>query len=140
MLINWHWIMGKRDCVHPPGPEAQEEKKVKFHLVPCLVAQSCPTLCKPMDCSPPGSSIHGDSPGNSTAVGCQALLQGLFPIQIFHIAGRFLTVWATGEAQNFTLFSFNFRGNRSPLTAGRQLLWVYLCSFGSFCFPGHWAL
>ena len=23
------------------------------------VAQSCPTLCHPMDCSPPGSSIHG---------------------------------------------------------------------------------
>ena len=24
-----------------------------------LVAQSCLTLCKPMDCSPPGSSVHG---------------------------------------------------------------------------------
>ena len=23
------------------------------------VAQSCPTLCNPMDCSPPGSSAHG---------------------------------------------------------------------------------
>ena len=23
------------------------------------VAQSCPTLCDPMDCSPPGSSLHG---------------------------------------------------------------------------------
>ena len=28
----------------------------------CLVAQSCPTLCNPMECSPPGSSVHGDSP------------------------------------------------------------------------------
>ena len=25
----------------------------------CLVAQSCPTLCNPMDCSAPGSSVHG---------------------------------------------------------------------------------
>ena len=25
----------------------------------CLVAQSCPTLCDPVDCSPPGSSLHG---------------------------------------------------------------------------------
>ena len=25
----------------------------------CLVAQSCPTPCDPMDCSPPGSSIYG---------------------------------------------------------------------------------
>ena len=24
-----------------------------------LVTQSCPTLCNPMDCSPPGSSVHG---------------------------------------------------------------------------------
>ena len=23
------------------------------------VAQSCPTLCDPADCSPPGSSVHG---------------------------------------------------------------------------------
>ena len=23
-----------------------------------LVAQSCPTLCDPLDCSPPGSSVH----------------------------------------------------------------------------------
>ena len=27
----------------------------------CLCAQSCPTLCDPMDCSPPGSSLHGIS-------------------------------------------------------------------------------
>ena len=25
----------------------------------CLVAQSCPTLCIPMDCRPPGASVHG---------------------------------------------------------------------------------
>ena len=25
----------------------------------CLVVQLCPTLCDPMDCSPPGSSVHG---------------------------------------------------------------------------------
>ena len=24
-----------------------------------LFAQSCPTVCNPMDCSPPGSSVHG---------------------------------------------------------------------------------
>ena len=27
--------------------------------VKVLVAQSCPTLCDPMDCSPPGSSVLG---------------------------------------------------------------------------------
>ena len=29
----------------------------------CLVTQLCPTLCNPMDCSPPGSPVRGDSPG-----------------------------------------------------------------------------
>ena len=66
------------------------------------VAQPCPTLCNPMDCSPSGSSIHGllqarilewvvipFSRGSSwsrdwTRVSC--------------IAGRFFTVWATREA------------------------------------------
>ena len=47
----------------------------------CLVTQSCPTLCDPMDCSPPGCSVHGDSPGKDTGVSCHALLQGIFPIQ-----------------------------------------------------------
>ena len=35
----------------------------------------------PMDCSPLGSSVHGDSPGKNTGVGCHALLQGIFPTQ-----------------------------------------------------------
>ena len=47
----------------------------------CLVAQSCLTLCDTMDCSPPGSSVHGDSPGKNTGVGCHAFLQGIFPTQ-----------------------------------------------------------
>ena len=34
-----------------------------------------------MDCSPPGSSVYGDSPGKNTGVGCHALLQGIFPTQ-----------------------------------------------------------
>ena len=38
-------------------------------------AQSYPALCDPMDCSPSGSSVHGDSPSRNTGVGCHALLQ-----------------------------------------------------------------
>ena len=37
--------------------------------------QSCPTLCDPMDCSLPGSSIRPwDFPGKSTGVGCHWLM------------------------------------------------------------------
>ena len=44
-----------------------------------VCAQSCPTLGDPMDCSPPGSSVHGILPGKNTGVGCRFLLQGIFP-------------------------------------------------------------
>ena len=46
-----------------------------------LVAQLCLTLCDTMDCSPPGSSVHEDSPGKNTGVGCHALLQGILLTQ-----------------------------------------------------------
>ena len=57
----------------------------------CLVIQLCLTLWDPMDCSPPGSSVHGYCPGKNTGVGCHALLQGISwdLTQVSHIAGRF---------------------------------------------------
>ena len=53
----------------------------KYDTVLCLVAQSCLTLCDLIGCSPPGSSVHGYSPGKNIGVGCHALLQGIFPTQ-----------------------------------------------------------
>ena len=47
----------------------------------CLVAQLCLTLCDPMDCSPPSSFVHEDSPGKNTGVAYHDLLQGIFPTQ-----------------------------------------------------------
>ena len=44
-----------------------------------LVAQSCPTLCNPMDCSPARLLCPWNSPTKNTGVGCHSLLQGLFP-------------------------------------------------------------
>ena len=32
---------------------------IHIYTVKVKVAQSCPTLCNPKDCSPPGSSVHG---------------------------------------------------------------------------------
>ena len=73
-----------------------------------LVAQLCPTLCAPTDCSPPGFSLQGilqarilewiaisfsrgtSQPRGWTLVSC--------------IAGRFFTVWATGKSMCFTMF------------------------------------
>ena len=56
---------------------------------------------QPHGLCPPGSSVHGDSPGKNTGVGCHALLQWIFLTQgskpgLPHL-GRFFTVWATRE-------------------------------------------
>ena len=52
-----------------------------FTHVLCWFTQLCLTLCDPTDSSPPGSSVHRDSPGKNTGMGCHALLQGIFPTQ-----------------------------------------------------------
>ena len=60
---------------------------ISICAVLCLVIQSCLILRDPMDgifatsmdSSPPVSSVHGDSPGKNTGVGCHFLLQGIFP-------------------------------------------------------------
>ena len=58
-----------------------------------------------MNCSPPGSSVHGDSPGKNTGVGCHALLQTIFLTQgsisgVMSAAqvGRFFTTSTAWEA------------------------------------------
>ena len=79
-----------------------------YPTVCVLVTQSCPTLCDPIDCSPPNSSVHvsfqarilewvailfsrGSSwPMDQTAVSC--------------IAGRFFPIWAIREALTIGTF------------------------------------
>ena len=55
-----------------------------------------PTFCDPVDCSPPGSSVHGILQARITGMGHHALLQGIFPTQGLKphgcIAGGFFTV------------------------------------------------
>ena len=53
-----------------PFPSPMHERKSESE-----VAHSCLTLSDPMDCSPPGSSVHGIFPGKSTGVGCHCLLR-----------------------------------------------------------------
>ena len=50
-------------------------------MLKCLVAQSCPALCDPIDHSPQATLSMGILQARITGVGCQALLQGLFPAQ-----------------------------------------------------------
>ena len=53
------------------------------NLYQCVIHHfSCDrTFCNAMDCNPQGASVHGDSPGKITGIGCHFLLQGIFPTQ-----------------------------------------------------------
>ena len=60
---------GPQRCRHPGFrlcPPELWQKTVLFPEETMLVAQSCPILFDRMDCSPPGSSVHGHSPGKNT--------------------------------------------------------------------------
>ena len=46
-----------------------------------LRLRRAPLFVTPAGCSPPGSSVPGDSPGENTGVSCHSLLQGIFPTQ-----------------------------------------------------------
>ena len=76
----------------------------------CLITQSCPTLCGPMDCISPGSSVHGISPGKNTGVGCHSFLWGSSPprdwTQVCHMAGGFFIIWATREIHGHSIVLF----------------------------------
>ena len=58
--------------------EVSQTEKHKYHMISLAAAakllQSCPTLCNPIDGSPPVSRPW-DSPGKNTGVGCHFLLQ-----------------------------------------------------------------
>ena len=64
-----------------------------------LVAQSCPTLCNPMDCSPPGSSVHGILQARTLEWVAICFSKGSSRprdwTQVSRIAGKLFTIWAT---------------------------------------------
>ena len=63
----------------------------------------CPTLCDPVDCSLPGSSIHGILQGKILEWVAISFSRGSSQprdqTQVSHIAGRCFTLWVTKEAQ-----------------------------------------
>ena len=71
-----------------------------MHVLCC--AQSCPTPCDPMDCSPPGSSVHGILQARKLVWVATPSFRGSSQprdwTQVSHIADRFFTSWASREA------------------------------------------
>ena len=83
------------------------------------VTQSCPTLCDPMDCSLPGSSVHGILQVRILEWVAVPFSRGSSEprdwAQVSHIAGGFFTIWATREAPNHDIVYLN-HGHAHPYT------------------------
>ena len=84
----------------------------------CMCAQSCLTLCDPMDCSPPGYSVHGILQAKNTGVGCQALLRQycklLFKIILPHVLFMYLQEFGIPK-----YLIFKKKNHNNPLTRAR---------------------
>ena len=101
-----HWtirppILSDQDSVH------------KTLWVCAQPLQSCPTVCDPMDCSPPGSSVHGILQARilewvtmSSSRG-SSLLRDRTCICAFHIAGGFFTTEPSGKPYKIS-FNLNY--------------------------------
>ena len=128
------------EAAHQAPPSlgfSRQNTRVACHfLLQCMkvkseseVAQLCPTLCDPMDCSPPGSSVHGTLQARvlewgaiafskNTGVGSNSLLQEIFLTQGSnpgHLYCRYILHHLSHQGSPY----FNF---------GIYKLYVFLCS------------
>ena len=73
------------------------ENKAYHMMCVCEVAQSCPTLCDSMDCSPSGSSVHGILQARILEwVAISFSRASSWPrdwTRVSHIVGRHFTIW-----------------------------------------------
>ena len=95
------------------------------HSVKVLVAQSCPTLCVPVDCSLPGSSVHGILQERILEWVAISFSRGSSQSrdrnQVFCIAGRFFTIWATRKAYNAVkVYSTQYVSKFGKLSSGHR--------------------
>ena len=111
----------------------------------CSVTQSCLTLHNPMDCSPPGSSVHGDSPGQNTGVGCHFLLQGIFSTQgsnphLLHLLHcRWILYPLSHQGWNHTLIWLLLHLSLLPHFFSQDYFFYYIFTLQYFIgFAIHW--
>ena len=79
-----------------PSRNSHLNSVIHYNTPAAKSLQLCMTLCDPMDCSPQDSSVHEDSPGKNTGVGCQPSSMGSAQprdqTHVFYIARGFFTI------------------------------------------------
>ena len=94
-LLNFLFLIWVHDIIIQPGSENSLLRVV-------WVVQLCLSLCDPMNCSPPGSSVFGILQARTlewVAVPFSRSSQPRDRTWVSCISGRFFTIWATREAQ-----------------------------------------
>ena len=93
------------------------------------VAQSCPTLCDPMDCSLPGSSLHGILQARVLEWVAISFSRGSSWLRdqtrVSCIPGRRFNLWATREALYRSPIILYYRAGRIYITCSMVLGLVY---------------
>ena len=84
------------------GKKGKREFVIHERKSESVVAQSCPTICDPLDSSLPGSSVHGIPQAGILEWVAIPFSRGSSRsrdwTQVFGTAGRFFIIWATREA------------------------------------------
>ena len=91
------------------------------HSLSCVCVQSCLTLCNPMDCSPPGSSVHGIFQARILEWVAISSSQRIFPIQGLKSCHLHLLHW---------------QADSLPLVPPGKLKYCHPDLFLSFASPG----
>ena len=92
----------------------------------CVCAQSCLTLCNPIDYSPPGSSVHGIFPARIQEWVAIFILQGLFRTQRSNLCLLHLLHW---QADPLPL---SHLGRKQPFYNAWKQVCRQLPSYGNF--------
>ena len=95
-LKSFDWCPQKSETMKLYLKRAPRDSLSLEACVHAKLLQSCLTLCDPMDCSSPGSSVHV-IPGKNTGVGCHFLFQGIFPTQGSNPHLLCLLTWQVGS-------------------------------------------
>ena len=98
------WLFKSSTPKYPKSNYLSERKERE-------TTQSCLTLCNPVDCSLPGSSVHGILQARMLEWVAISFFRGSSQprdqTRVSHIAGRRFTIWATREAWASLIFLFS---------------------------------
>ena len=121
-------------------------KQFAATIILLLVTQLCLTFWDPMNCSQPGSSVHGILQGRILEWASMPSSWGSsWPkdqTRVSSIAGGFFTIWATREAHNYIISGYYYSLALEEKTCPRvwfSLLTIVLLSMGSQRVGHNWA-